>query len=193
MSKLKTKDLTFVSLLLTVGVVLKALTDSLMRTALFFLMWDPLTIINVCIFSKYKHKKYLFAIMVVETVLAATIFTTTDIFFFRPIDILLTYLICCVFIKKDRIKLKYFLSTFVTLLFNIVGIIFFIFLNPTMLNIDITELQTLYSLIEELDIWGKILGFGIFGVVMVLWLCLPSLINMFLGKKVTDILNKVTK
>ena len=112
---MKTKDLTFVALLLTVGVVLKALTDSFMRTALFFLMWDPLTIINTCIFMKYKDKKYLFAIIVVETVLAATIFTTTDIFFLRPLDVIITYLVCWL-IKGDRIRLKYFLSIFMQLL-----------------------------------------------------------------------------
>lgn len=192
MAKMKTKDLTFVSLLLTVGIVLKGLTDSFMRTALFFLMWDPLTIINTCIFLKYREKKYLFGVMVVETVLAATIFTTTDIFFFRPIDILITYFIC-MFIKKGKVKLKYFLSTFCTLFFNIFGILGLLFLSPAMLNIDITELQKLFTLMEQMDVWGKLLGIGIFIVVVVVWLCLPSLINMFLGNKVTETIDKIAK
>lgn len=192
MVKMKTKDLTFVSLLLTVGIVLKGLTDSLMRTALFFLMWDPLTIINVCIFLKYKDKKYLFAIMVVETVLAATIFTTTDVFFFRPIDILMTYFICTI-IKKERVKLKYFLSTFCTLFLNIFGFLGLLLLNPEMLNVDIPELDRLFVVMEQMDVWGKLFGVGIFIIVVIVWLCLPSLINMFLGKKVTETIDKIAK
>ena len=141
---------------------------------------------------KYRDKKYLFAVVVVETVLAATIFTTTDIFFLRPLDVIITYLVCWL-IKGDRVKLKYFLSTFLTLFVNIGGMLLILLLMPGAVNVDVADIQRLFSIVGELNIWGKIFSGVIFITITTVWLCIPSVINMFLGKKITETLNKVAK
>ena len=188
----QTKNMTFIALLLATGIVFKAVTDSFMRTIFFFLMWDPLIIVNSCIFMRFKEKKYLFSVMVVETVLAATLFATTDIYFLRPLDVLVTYLVCN-FIKSNNYKLKYFLSTFFSLLSNILIILLLFFLFPNVIGIEMTEIEQLMEVLKECSLGLKIFT-GIFSTIVIsLWVSIPSCLNMFFGKKISDIANKIIK
>lgn len=190
--KTDTKSITFIALLLALGVVLKALTDGFMRTVFFFLMWDPLTIVNTCIFLKFKEKKYLFAVMVVETVLAATLFATTDIYFLRPFDILVTYFVCYLF-KTKGVKLKYFLSTFCSLLMNIVVIFLIFLMSPDIINVDMSQVDNLFALLKETGIGLKIFA-GIFSAFIIgLWISIPSCLNMFVGNKISNLADKMVK
>lgn len=188
----QTKNMTFIALLLATGIVFKAVTDSFMRTVFFFLMWDPLTIVNTCIFMKFKEKKYLFSVMIVETVLAATLFATTDIYFLRPLDVFVTYLVCNL-IKSNSYKLKYFLSTFCSLLSNILIIFLLFLLFPNIISVDMTEVENLFLILKECSLGLKIFA-GTFSIIVIsAWVSIPSCLNMFFGKKISDITNKIVK
>lgn len=189
-SSLKTKDLTFLSLLLASGIVIKYITDTFTRTFLFFLMIDPLMLVNGIIFTKYKKPVYLFTVMVIETVLSATLFMTTDFWLLRPINILITYLVCNIFSNKKP-KLILFLSTFFSMVVDIVlAFLLFVFF-PGITGVDSTQLLTVMNNISNMFSGNAlIIIYGIAFVLMCLWATIPSLINMFLGDKVLSIFQK---
>lgn len=189
-SSLKTKDLTFLSLLLASGIVIKYITDTFTRTFLFFLMIDPLMLVNGIIFTKYKKPVYLFTVMVIETVLSATLFMTTDFWLLRPINILITYLVCNLFSKRKP-KLILFLSTFFSMVVDIVlAFLLFVFF-PGITGVDSTQLLTVMNNISDMFSGNAlIIIYGLAFVLMCLWATIPSLINMFLGNKVLNIFQK---
>ena len=189
-SSLKTKDLTFLSLLLASGIVIKYITDTFTRTFLFFLMIDPLMLVNGIIFTKYKKPVYLFTVMVIETVLSATLFMTTDFWLLRPINILITYLVCNIFSNRKP-KLILFLSTFFSMVIDIVlAFLLFVFF-PGITGVDSTQLLTVMNNISDMFSGNTLIViYGIAFVLMCLWATIPSLINMFLGNKVLNIFQK---
>lgn len=189
--KNNTKELTFIALLLAAGIVVKGITDSFLRTFLFFLMLDPLTVVNACIFIKYPKKKYLFGLIIAETVLAATIFMATDIYFLRPLDIFITFLVCKCLTKKS-VRLRYFFSTFFSLFINILLAFTVLSLIPN-LGIDISKLTNLFEILKDSSLFIKII-ISLFSVFIVgVWVCIPSLFNMFIGEKISKVLDKISK
>lgn len=186
-----TKDLTIVSLLLATGVIVKYLTDIFTRTFLFFLLLDPLILINVIIFLKYKKPKYLLMVMVVETVLSATLFMTTDFYLLRPINILISYLICILFKNKNP-KWIIFLSTVMSVITDVVfSFLLFLFL-PGLTGVDTTEIMGILDNINQTFNGGLlVVVYGLSFMFLTIWATIPGFINMFLGSKVLKTLEKV--
>lgn len=186
----KTKDITTISLLLASGVIIKYITDLFTRTFLFFLIIDPLILINVLIFLRYKKPSYLLSVMVVETVLSATLFMTTDFYLLRPVNVLITYLVCILFKNKSD-KLILFLSTTFSIIVDVIlSFCLFLFL-PEITGVDTTSLMNVVKSIGE-TFSGKwlILVYGTSFILMSLWASIPGFINMFIGDKILKLFGK---
>ena len=186
----KTKDITTISLLLASGVIIKYITDLFTRTFLFFLIIDPLILINVLIFLRYKKPSYLLSVMVVETVLSATLFMTTDFYLLRPVNVLITYLVCILFKNKSD-KLILFLSTTFSIIVDVIlSFCLFLFL-PEITGVDTTSLMNVVQSIGE-TFSGKwlVLVYGMSFILMSLWASIPGFINMFIGDKILKLFGK---
>lgn len=92
MEKKKSRKISELALLMGSGAVLKLLTDIVFRTVLFALLFDPFILINSIIFTKYSKAKDLTAVILCETCLTGVLFTTTDLWFIRPLTITVTFL-----------------------------------------------------------------------------------------------------
>lgn len=132
---MKTRDLTFISIMLAVGVVLKLVTDVIFRTFLFMFFIDPLILIDVYLLIKYPKFKVALSVAAVQTLLSATLFMNTDMWFVRPFIVLIAFVIVKLFSKKKQITetKKYMFSCFFTSMFTIflvclilIGVILFV-------------------------------------------------------------------
>ena len=189
-STLKTKDLTFLSLLLASGIVIKYITDAFTRTFLFFLMIDPLMLVNGIIFTKYKKPIYLVTVMIIETVLSATLFMTTDFWLLRPINILITYFVCLIFDKKNT-KLILFLSTFFSIIVDMLSAFLLFMFCPSIVGVESAELTKVINDISTMTSGsGIVIIYSIAFVLMCMWASIPSFINMLLGHKVLNLFQK---
>lgn len=186
----KTKDITTISLLLASGVIIKYITDLFTRTFLFFLILDPLILINVLIFLRYKKPSYLFSVMIVETVLSATLFMTTDFYLLRPVNVFITYLVCLLLQNKNE-KLILFLSTLFSIIVDVlISFCLFLFL-PEITGIDTTNLLKVVESISEVFSGGwLVLVYATSFLLMSLWASIPALINVFIGNKILKLFGK---
>lgn len=192
MKPMKSKELTFIALSVALGLVIKMVTDTFMRTFLFFLMWDPLMIINTCIFIKFKNRHHIIPLVIIETMMAAVLFMNTDIYFLRPFSVIITYL-ACRFIKTKKITTKYFWATFCSLLFNLSAIFLLFLLFPQILNIDTMKMEELFTLLSGEHFLVKIL-IGLFCIIIVCgWVSIPSFMNLIIGKKLQRVVDKIIK
>jgi len=130
----KTKDLTYIAIVLAIGAVLKLLSDLFTRTVLFFLFIDPLLLTAVFLLLKYPKIKVALIITAVQSILGVTLFLTTDMWFIRPVIVLLCFIFVKIFNKtKLTIEKKYMFSCFFSSLTTIIvvalvliGIVLFI-------------------------------------------------------------------
>ena len=70
----KTKDLTYIAIVLAIGAVLKLLSDLFTRTVLFFLFIDPLLLTDVFLLLKYPKIKVTLIITAVQSILGVHYF-----------------------------------------------------------------------------------------------------------------------
>lgn len=128
------KDLTYIAIVLAIGAVLKLLTDIFTRTILFFLFIDPLLLTSVFLLLKYPKLKVAIGVAVVQTILGVSLFFATDMWFIRPIIVLICFIFVKIFYKtKMNIEKKYMYASFCSSLTTIVmvalvliGIVLFI-------------------------------------------------------------------
>lgn len=141
----KTRELTEITMLLILGLIIKVLTDIFTRTFFSFLLLDPFSFMNVVILIKYPKWKNMILLCISETILSLFFFISTDIWFLRPIFILITFfsvLLINNLFKTKNIKFRYlssiFASRFIT--FFLLGIIMLLLFNFYSDSLHIKEL-----------------------------------------------------
>lgn len=121
--RMKTKVMTEVSLLLAVGFVLKLMTDLVTRTALSFLFIDLLMLVTIVILYRNPQWKVALSVAIIEGVMSATLFTVTDMWFIRPIIVLIAFgLIKWVQKRKWKETTKFMTVCFFTSKFTVLAV-----------------------------------------------------------------------
>lgn len=121
--RIKTKVMTEVSLLLAVGFVLKLMTDLVTRTALSFLFIDLLMLVTIVILYRNPQWKVALSVAIIEGVMSATLFTVTDMWFIRPIIVLIAFgLIKWVQKRKWKETTKFMTVCFFTSKFTVLAV-----------------------------------------------------------------------
>ena len=148
---MRTRDLTYISIVLGLSVIFKFLTDILTRTVLFVFFIDPFLLTAVFILLKYPKFKVAIILAISQTVLSAMFFMATDMWFIRPFIVLLCFLSVKIIHKvKVSIEKKYmfasFLSSMSTIIMVSIVLIIIVLFMPNLFPME--EIQQQMALLS---------------------------------------------
>lgn len=202
-NRLNTRMMAEISMLLSLGFALKLVTDILTRTVASFLFIDFLLLMTVVIVYLYPKLKVVIIVAAIETVVSATLFTLTDMWFVRPIIVFIAFGVIRFVMKKNwKEQTKFVVACFLTSKLTIVAVSFILiavlYIHPTLLGFDgiLNQLQGYNSLISEeqllfLEDNFEIIMTASLLLMALLYAYIPAFMHLFLGLAVFKILNKV--
>lgn len=184
---MNTKMTTEISFLLALGVILKIITDMIFRTGLSFLFIDLTMIITVFILYRYPTFKVALLIAFAQTIYHGLLFTTTDIWFIRPIIVLLAFGFMKLLAKR---KHRFIYTVFLTSKFTFITIsllfILIVFAFPQLINYDTISQQSEmlldnreFSIILEENF--KLIMLTAAVILGLLYAYIPAFANMFIA------------
>lgn len=193
--RMKTKVMTEVSLLLAVGFVLKLMTDLVTRTALSFLFIDLLMLVTIVILYRNPQWKVALSVAIIEGVMSATLFTVTDMWFIRPIIVMIAFgLIKWVQKRKWKETTKFMTVCFFTSKFTILAVSM-ILMGVVMLSPQLFGFEMIMGQLENYQSMGMLSeeqmlllteNMQIFMVIALalmglLYAYIPAFVHMFFG------------
>lgn len=192
-----------IAMLLALGIVLKLTTDLVMRTVASFLFVDFLLLITVVILYRHPYLKVAFVLLVVETVVSATLFTLTDMWFVRPIVVLIAFGVIRVVQKKLwKERTKFVWACFLTSKLTIVSVSA-LFMGVLLINPEILGLSAALSQLGEsvltveqatfLEENYKVLLASSLFLLAFIYAYIPAFVHLFLGMLIFSALQKVNK
>lgn len=200
-SKINSRIIAEVSMLLALGFVLKLVTDLLTRTVASFLFVDFLLLITVIILYRYPFFKVAVAVAFVETIVSATLFTMTDMWFIRPIIVLIAFVVIRIVQKRSwEERTKFIWACFFTSKLTIIAVsavlMGILFVSPELLGLDAALAQLSDSMLSAEQVLFLEENFVLLlacSLVLLAFLYsyIPAFVHLFLGMLAFAALQKV--
>lgn len=153
-NKMNTRMISEISILLAMGFAVKMVSDLVTRTALTFLFIDFLMLTAIVILYRFPKFKVALLVAVIQTVVSGTLFTATDMWFIRPVVVMIAFGIV-VFVKRRKWKeqTQFIWACFLTSKLTILSISF-IFILILLIMPELLPFGTVEGLTAQSDMFG---------------------------------------
>lgn len=143
-----------ISILLAMGFAVKMVSDLVTRTALTFLFIDFLMLTAIVILYRFPKFKVALLVAVIQTAVSGTLFTATDMWFIRPVVVIIAFGIV-VFVKRRKWKeqTQFIWACFLTSKLTILSISF-IFILILLIMPELLPFGTVEGLTAQSDMFG---------------------------------------
>lgn len=153
-NKMNTRMISEISILLAMGFAVKMVSDLVTRTALTFLFIDFLMLTAIVILYRFPKFKVALLVAVIQTAVSGTLFTATDMWFIRPVVVMIAFGIV-VFVKRRKWKeqTQFIWACFLTSKLTILSISF-IFILILLIMPELLPFGTVEGLTAQSDMFG---------------------------------------
>lgn len=151
---MNTRMISEISILLAMGFAVKMVSDLVTRTALTFLFIDFLMLTAIVILYRFPKFKVALLVAVIQTAVSGTLFTATDMWFIRPVVVMIAFGIV-VFVKRRKWKeqTQFIWACFLTSKLTILSISF-IFILILLIMPELLPFGTVEGLTAQSDMFG---------------------------------------
>lgn len=200
-NKFNSRMIAEISMLLALGFVLKLVTDLLTRSVASFLFVDFLLLITVVVLYRYPLFKVAVAVAFVETIVSATLFTMTDMWFVRPVIVLIAFVVIRIIQKRSwKERNKFIWACFFTSKLTIIAVsailMGILFVSPDLLGLDAALAQLSDSMLsteQVLFLEENLVLLLACSLVLLAFLYsyIPAFVHLFLGMLAFKALQKI--